>query len=81
MQELLLRHFCFVLDACSDCVIDVDNKTKRPIPVDFEKYIPFFLQDNPDESCAKAGHAAYGQVCGVPVLVIFRNYKPYHIVV
>lgn len=46
---------------CLDCVIHVDNKTKRPVPVDFEKYIPFFLQDNPDESCAKAGHAAYGQ--------------------
>ena len=48
---------------CSACVIHVDNKMKRPVPVDFEKYIPFFLQDNPDESCAKAGHAAYGQVC------------------
>lgn len=46
---------------CLDCVIHTDNKTGRPVPVDFEKYIPFFLQDNPDESCAKAGHASYGQ--------------------
>lgn len=23
------------------------------------KFIPFFLQDNPDETCAKSGHAAY----------------------
>lgn len=26
---------------------------------EFNKYVSFFLQDNPDESCAKAGHAAY----------------------
>lgn len=35
--------------------------------MDFQKYIPFFLQDNPTASCAKAGHAAYGQ--GVNYLV------------
>jgi hypothetical protein len=63
----------FVLDSgCSDCVIHIDNKTSRPVPVDFEKYIPYFLQDNPDESCAKAGHAAYGQVCTGSVSVLFR---------
>lgn len=27
----------------------------------FERYVSYFLQDNPDETCAKAGHAAYGQ--------------------
>lgn len=32
----------------------------RPTTNDFEKYISFFLQDNPDASCAKGGHAAYG---------------------
>jgi Niemann-Pick C1 protein len=64
----------FVLDSgCLDCVIHIDNKTGRPVPVDFEKYIPFFLQDNPDESCAKAGHASYGQVCTVSVSILFRN--------
>lgn len=26
----------------------------------FDKYVSFFLQDNPDEICAKGGHAAYG---------------------
>lgn len=26
----------------------------------FQKYISYFLQDNPDSDCAKAGHAAYG---------------------
>lgn len=27
---------------------------------DFDRYVSFFLQDNPDDTCAKAGHAAYG---------------------
>lgn len=26
----------------------------------FEKYLDFFLRDNPTDTCAKAGHAAYG---------------------
>jgi hypothetical protein len=67
--QFLMFLFPVLAYNCKDCVIDVDNKTKRPIPVDFEKYIPFFLQDNPDESCAKAGHAAYGQVCTVKCTV------------
>ena len=32
----------------------------RPVPKNFNKYLSFFLQDNPDEVCAKAGHASYG---------------------
>lgn len=32
---------------------------QRPDATDFEQYLPFFLQDNPDEECAKGGHAAY----------------------
>ncbi|XP_036321418.1 NPC intracellular cholesterol transporter 1 isoform X2 [Rhagoletis pomonella] len=45
--------------ACSSCVI---NKTEmqRPTAHDFGKYLTYFLRDNPDDSCAKAGHAAYG---------------------
>lgn len=31
----------------------------RPDAFEFERYLPFFLQDNPDEECAKGGHAAY----------------------
>jgi hypothetical protein len=61
--------FHVLASGCSDCVIHVDNKTNRPLPVDFEKYIPFFLQDNPDSVCAKAGHAAYGQVCTAKLCV------------
>lgn len=36
------------------------NSLQRPVVSDFRKYVSFFLRDNPDESCAKAGHAAYG---------------------
>jgi hypothetical protein len=76
LQKLLLRQSCFsffVLESgCSKCVIHFDEKTKRPVPFDFEKYVPFFLQDNPDESCAKAGHAAYGQVCIVSICGVYK---------
>ncbi|KAG8224451.1 hypothetical protein J437_LFUL003174, partial [Ladona fulva] len=47
-------------DLCADCSIQL-NKQNRPGPKDFRHYLPFFLQDNPSPSCAKAGHAAYGQ--------------------
>ncbi|CAD6208835.1 GSCOCG00010663001-RA-CDS [Cotesia congregata] len=45
---------------CTSCDIS-SNKYDRPPPREFEKYVSFFLEDNPDEQCAKAGHAAYGQ--------------------
>ncbi|XP_074113620.1 Niemann-Pick type C-1a isoform X4 [Cotesia typhae] len=45
---------------CTSCDIS-SNKYDRPPPVEFEKYVSFFLEDNPDEQCAKAGHPAYGQ--------------------
>lgn len=32
----------------------------RPQPGDFDRYLPFFLKDNPDAECAKAGHPSYG---------------------
>jgi Niemann-Pick C1 protein len=38
------------------------DKIGRPEPTAFSYYLPFFLQDNPSDSCAKGGHAAYGQV-------------------
>ncbi|XP_077267700.1 Niemann-Pick type C-1a isoform X4 [Temnothorax americanus] len=44
---------------CSLCNATL-NEYNRPVPVDFNKYVSFFLQDNPDETCAKGGHAAYG---------------------
>ncbi|XP_071451302.1 NPC intracellular cholesterol transporter 1 isoform X2 [Hetaerina americana] len=45
---------------CNDCNIPL-NKENRPNVTNFRHYLPFFLQDNPSEDCAKAGHAAYGQ--------------------
>nr|CAD7444918.1 unnamed protein product [Timema bartmani] len=44
---------------CNNCDIAQDKNTNRPIPMAFKKYLPFFLEDNPTESCAKAGHASY----------------------
>ncbi|XP_076671119.1 Niemann-Pick type C-1a isoform X2 [Andrena cerasifolii] len=44
---------------CATCNI-TRNNVDRPIPTDFDRYVSFFLQDNPDDTCAKAGHAAYG---------------------
>ena len=50
-----------VLDySCKLCKIEA-NEFGRPNVADFEKYVSFFLQDNPDGECAKAGHAAYGR--------------------
>ncbi|XP_055709096.1 NPC intracellular cholesterol transporter 1 isoform X3 [Phlebotomus papatasi] len=45
---------------CQSCQIVLDPDNKRPNATGFSKYLPFFLQDNPDDVCAKAGHAAYG---------------------
>jgi Niemann-Pick C1 protein len=33
---------------------------ERPTSSEFNKYVSFFLKDNPDPMCAKGGHAAYG---------------------
>jgi len=39
----------------------------RIAPEDFDKYITFFLQDNPFDQCPKGGHAAYGSGVNVQV--------------
>lgn len=52
--------FFFIEYECDDCNIPL-TKQGRPEPLEFQRYVPFFLQDNPTDSCAKAGHAAYGQ--------------------
>ncbi|XP_012286776.1 Niemann-Pick C1 protein isoform X2 [Orussus abietinus] len=53
--------FCPHTDySCASCKISL-LPNNRPNSTDFEKYVSYFLQDNPDENCAKAGHAAYGQ--------------------
>ncbi|XP_063702707.1 NPC intracellular cholesterol transporter 1 [Culicoides brevitarsis] len=45
---------------CKKCNIKLTPRYNRPIKTEFDKYLSYFLHDNPDESCAKAGHAAYG---------------------
>lgn len=47
--------------SCNFCNIALTGKENRPNATGFKYYTPFFLQDNPDVDCAKAGHAAYGQ--------------------
>ncbi|KAK9885215.1 hypothetical protein WA026_010720 [Henosepilachna vigintioctopunctata] len=46
---------------CPLCNITHDSVDGRPVAEDFSRYVSFFLRDNPDPVCAKAGHAAYGQ--------------------
>ncbi|XP_046748991.1 NPC intracellular cholesterol transporter 1 isoform X2 [Diprion similis] len=45
---------------CDDCSINLTDY-KRPDKESFDAFLPYFLEDNPDESCAKGGHAAYAQ--------------------
>ncbi|XP_070495795.1 NPC intracellular cholesterol transporter 1 isoform X3 [Chironomus tepperi] len=49
---------------CQACNITL-NKMNRPEPSQFDRYVSFFLEDNPDSSCAKGGHAAYGSAVNV----------------
>ncbi|XP_072764565.1 NPC intracellular cholesterol transporter 1 homolog 1b isoform X2 [Anoplolepis gracilipes] len=44
---------------CRKCKINIDKNTSRPDENNFRKYIPYFVQDIPDERCAKAGRASY----------------------
>ncbi|UJR31470.1 hypothetical protein I4U23_018959 [Adineta vaga] len=43
---------------CVTCPIQF-LENQRPSPDDFQKYIQYFLIDNPGEKCPKGGHAAY----------------------
>ncbi|CAH2093182.1 unnamed protein product [Euphydryas editha] len=54
---------------CQSCEIPLVGPEQRPSAADFQRYVPFFLQDNPGLNCAKGGHAAYGHAV---------NYMPYN---
>ncbi|CAF0998298.1 unnamed protein product [Adineta ricciae] len=43
---------------CLKCPITFQDN-QRPSPDDFQRYIQYFLIDNPGEKCPKGGHAAY----------------------
>lgn len=44
--------------SCSKCDIKLTT-LQRPNATGFNHYLPFFLQDNPSDTCVKGGHAAY----------------------
>ncbi|XP_054268696.1 NPC intracellular cholesterol transporter 1-like [Macrosteles quadrilineatus] len=48
-------------DDCDYCTKVINPDLARPDSTTFDRYLSFFLQDNPDASCVKAGHAAYSQ--------------------
>lgn len=52
----------FLAARCKSCATQLDERTRRPSKDTFDKYVSFFLNDNPDDSCAIGGHGAYGQV-------------------
>ncbi|XP_055840064.1 NPC intracellular cholesterol transporter 1 isoform X2 [Episyrphus balteatus] len=55
------KGFCPHFDtSCDVCPMQNISNMKRPTVHDFNKYLPYFLMDNPDDSCAKGGHPAYG---------------------
>lgn len=64
--NLFLRGFTIIkqltsLTVCTPCNIPISGPEKRPSSQDFKRYVPFFLQDNPNPNCPKGGHAAYSQ--------------------
>jgi Niemann-Pick C1 protein len=44
---------------CDPCIREFQADRIRPTVDTYNKYLQFFLQDLPDENCAKAGQAAY----------------------
>lgn len=55
--------FCIGNSAeCIPCPRDFLDNGLRPTKETFDKYLTFFLNDLPDENCAKAGRAAYANV-------------------
>ncbi|KAL1502244.1 hypothetical protein ABEB36_007416 [Hypothenemus hampei] len=53
--------FCphtYTNDLCGTCDLKTVNIPKSTY---FQRYLPYFLMDNPDSACAKGGHASYYQ--------------------
>lgn len=53
---------------CYACNMSMLPPEGRPGQSDFRRYVSYFLRDNPNQDCPKAGHAAYSQAV---------NYKTY----
>ncbi|XP_071482510.1 NPC intracellular cholesterol transporter 1-like [Diadema antillarum] len=45
-------------DTCTSCR-PLSQKNDRPTPMQFEEFLPFFLEDIPGTACSKGGKAAY----------------------
>ncbi|XP_048518138.1 NPC intracellular cholesterol transporter 1 homolog 1b [Dendroctonus ponderosae] len=53
--------FCphtYTTDLCWSCNLSAGD---LDYPSNYSRYLPYFLMDNPDSSCAKGGHASYYQ--------------------
>lgn len=61
---------------CEECNISL-AENQRPRSKEFKTYVSFFLQDNPDDRCAKGGHAAYSSAVNIDQ--ISRNEKEYDV--
>ena len=48
-------------DACRKCFNRLDTVEES----DFNRYLDFFLIDNPNEFCSKGGHASYGDALSI----------------
>lgn len=59
---------------CKACNIQ-QMSNNRPNATGFEHYLPFFLKDNPDASCAKGGHAAYSNAVNYRQINITQRTK------
>lgn len=57
--NLTTGEFCPHLASQTECGYCSFSKMNISREAYFRKYLSFFLMDNPDETCAKAGHAAY----------------------
>jgi len=56
--------FCNATDhthdkVCKPCM-NKNQAGERPTPEQFDMFLPLYLQDIPETTCAKGGHAAYG---------------------
>ncbi|XP_068212553.1 NPC intracellular cholesterol transporter 1-like [Palaemon carinicauda] len=54
-----------MMSNCTDCNIQPMDDGLRPDPSSFMEYLPFFLEDVPNEDCPKGGHAAYGHAVNI----------------
>jgi len=57
----MMLTFCLCLHSslCSSCKISLDKG--KITEKDFNKYLPWFLKDNPSTECPKGGRALYSQ--------------------